>query len=150
MEKNTKVIVSALVWTGNKVLLMKRAKNFSKLSYGKDVWDLPGGGVDFGEDVIEALRREMAEETGIQMDPSVGLKTVLSYTINDDSRITHRINIIYALELDSRPEIKLSGEHSEFIFTDNEEGLKDLDMLEPVKKLLMHQFQLRHQSAQSG
>lgn len=145
MEKNTKVVVSALVWAANKVLLMKRAKNFSKLDYGKGVWDLPGGGVEFGEDMIKALEREMTEETGIKPDPSVALKTILSYTIQDGKNITHRVNIIYALELDSRPDITLSGEHSEFIFTDNVEGLKDMDMLEPVREMLAHQLQLRHQ-----
>ncbi len=30
-------------------------------------WELPGGGLDFGEDIYEGLKREIQEETGIKV-----------------------------------------------------------------------------------
>jgi 8-oxo-dGTP pyrophosphatase MutT (NUDIX family) len=36
----------------------------TRLSYTK-VWTLPGGGIDHGEDPVDAVRREMHEETGL-------------------------------------------------------------------------------------
>jgi ADP-ribose pyrophosphatase YjhB (NUDIX family) len=45
---------------GGDVLLLKH-------SYGPDVWSLPGGGLNSGEDPIEAARREVREELGIEL-----------------------------------------------------------------------------------
>jgi len=36
-------------------------------SYGPDVWSLPGGGVDAGEDPEHAARREVYEELGLKL-----------------------------------------------------------------------------------
>ena len=48
--------VSALVWRGDEILLMRRADNGH--------WGLPGGFVEVGESVASAARREVQEETG--------------------------------------------------------------------------------------
>ncbi|MFD6948682.1 NUDIX hydrolase [Nocardiopsis sp. TSRI0078] len=58
----------------DRVLLSRIAEGFP----GAGTWHLPGGGVDAGEDVRAALRREVAEETG--QDGQVGdLITVSSH-----------------------------------------------------------------------
>ncbi len=43
-------------------------------------WLLPGGGVDEGETLEEALRREMREETGCELD---GVELVASYEVDE-------------------------------------------------------------------
>jgi ADP-ribose pyrophosphatase YjhB (NUDIX family) len=48
--------VSAMVWRGREILLMRRSDNGH--------WGLPGGFVEVGESVVEATCREVAEETG--------------------------------------------------------------------------------------
>jgi 8-oxo-dGTP pyrophosphatase MutT (NUDIX family) len=52
-----------------------------KHSYGPDVWGLPGGGLGRGEDPLEAARREVREELGIELariEPIGTLEEVLS------------------------------------------------------------------------
>ena len=59
---------------GGDVLLLKH-------SYGPDVWGLPGGGIAAGEDPLEAARREVREELGIELariEPIGTLEEVLS------------------------------------------------------------------------
>ena len=53
--------VSAIVTRGDDEILMVGN------DYGEDdlIWNLPGGAVDLGEDLVEAVARELHEETGI-------------------------------------------------------------------------------------
>lgn len=55
-----RVSVSALIFDGERVLLAHRR--------AIDWWNLPGGAVDPGETVDEALRREVREETGLEIE----------------------------------------------------------------------------------
>lgn len=53
--------VSAVILDGDgRVLLQQRTDN--------GMWGLPGGAVEFGESVLEALHREVMEETGLTVE----------------------------------------------------------------------------------
>ena len=63
------VVTGALV-RGDQVLLVHRSPG---RRWYPDVWDLPGGHVDGGEDELTALRRELREELGVHatgIDPT--------------------------------------------------------------------------------
>ena len=53
--------VSAIIRTSEGVLLQRRSDN--------GLWGLPGGSVEPGESVSEALVREVMEETGLEVAP---------------------------------------------------------------------------------
>ena len=55
--------VGAVVLAGDQVLLVKRG---SPPSQG--LWSLPGGAVETGESLREAVAREVAEETGVAVE----------------------------------------------------------------------------------
>lgn len=46
---------------------------------GEDFWCLPGGWVEPGESLAEAVRREVAEETGLQIEPE-GLLSLMEFS----------------------------------------------------------------------
>lgn len=62
-RKLPKVIVAGLVKRGDKYLLIKE-----QLESGRDYWIIPGGTVEFGERLEDALHRELVEELGIGVD----------------------------------------------------------------------------------
>jgi ADP-ribose pyrophosphatase YjhB (NUDIX family) len=61
---NPKLLVACILYSGNKLLWMKRASGpFA------DRWAIPGGFVEAGETVVEAVCREVREETCLVLDP---------------------------------------------------------------------------------
>ncbi|WP_024513694.1 NUDIX hydrolase [Bradyrhizobium sp. Tv2a-2] len=55
--------VSAAIFRDGKVLLVRRAR-----SPGNGFYSFPGGRVEFGETLHQALAREVDEETGLKID----------------------------------------------------------------------------------
>lgn len=62
MDAEPKVGVGVIVTKDNKVLLGKR-----KNAHGEGSWSFPGGHLNFNEGIEECARREVLEETGIQI-----------------------------------------------------------------------------------
>jgi ADP-ribose pyrophosphatase YjhB (NUDIX family) len=55
--------VSASIFRDGKILLVRRAR-----APANGIYSLPGGRVEFGEALHQALRREVDEETGLAID----------------------------------------------------------------------------------
>jgi ADP-ribose pyrophosphatase YjhB (NUDIX family) len=56
--------VGALIFEGGNLLLVERGKEPLK-----GYWSLPGGIVETGEKLEEGIRREVREETGLEVEP---------------------------------------------------------------------------------
>jgi len=56
--------VGAVVLKGNKILLVKRRNPPCK-----GYWSIPGGRVEPGEKLVDAVKRELYEETGLESEP---------------------------------------------------------------------------------
>ena len=59
MHPEPRIRVSAILRWHDRILLIRHEKR------GAEHWLLPGGGVRAGETLLEALQRELAEETGL-------------------------------------------------------------------------------------
>ena len=94
-----RIRVSAILRWQGRVLLCRQEKP------GKEYWLLPGGGVVSGETLIEALRRELREELGIEADvqfegPVAIVDSIAPKTMLPSRK--HVVHIIFSADLSHR------------------------------------------------
>ena len=130
MKKIQQISIKGILRKDNKVLLLKTITN---------KWELPGGRMDFGENVKQSLQREIKEELGFE-------KVELGNLVNDWSftSIREEINyhfIIFDFEIYTKEsKIRLSDEHVEYKWI----GINDfekMDMREGHKESLKKYFE---------
>jgi ADP-ribose pyrophosphatase YjhB (NUDIX family) len=80
--------VGGVVVRHGQVLLIRRGK---PPLYGR--WVVPGGTVELGETLEEALVREMEEETGLRVEP-IELLTVFDRIERDGDRVVYHYVIV--------------------------------------------------------
>jgi 8-oxo-dGTP diphosphatase len=88
------VVVAAVILNSNgDVLLAKRSKN---VKAQKEMWEMPGGVVEFCEMRDDALKREVKEELGIDIKILKELCTIDGILVKEKQ---HWIGITYVAEL---------------------------------------------------
>ena len=78
-----RVAFKAIIRKNNKILVIKRS---AKEDVFENLWDIPGGRMNFGESPHEALIREIYEETGIKVNISTPF-TVWSFMASEDLQV---------------------------------------------------------------
>ena len=64
LPKRQRVAAYAVILSGERILLSRLSPNIS----ADELWTLPGGGLDHGEDPRDAVVREVHEETGLHVE----------------------------------------------------------------------------------
>ena len=90
-RKRPSITVDAVILKENKIVLIKR-----KNAPFKEYYALPGGFVDYGEKVEDAVIREVKEETGLKTKIE---KLVGVYSAPDRDPRGHTITIVYKLNI---------------------------------------------------
>jgi 8-oxo-dGTP diphosphatase len=93
--QNPALAVDAAVRRDDSVLLIQRGRE-----PWKGAWALPGGFVDMGEDPLDAVLRELLEETGL-VGEVTGLLAVRGDPARDPRK--HVVSIIYTVEATGNP-----------------------------------------------
>jgi ADP-ribose pyrophosphatase YjhB (NUDIX family) len=90
-----RIRVSAILRREGRVLLIRQEKA------GREYWLLPGGGVNGGETLVNAVRRELAEECGLPRDVPLEGPVAVCESISP-SGAKHIVHIIFAGHLGGR------------------------------------------------
>jgi 8-oxo-dGTP diphosphatase len=135
MGAEPRIRVSAVLGWRDRILLCRHEKP------GKEYWLLPGGGVNSGESLVEALRRELAEEVGIdELLPFEG-PVAIADSIAPERSFTakHVVHIIFAGDLTGRSLEQVNSSDAAVrghrLFSLSE--LEDVVLHPPIQRFLM-------------
>jgi phosphoglycolate phosphatase len=123
--------VGALVFNARGEVLMIRTQKWS------DLWGIPGGKIKQGESSVEALRREIREETDLEIaDIEFALVQDCIHS-KEFYRDAHFILLNYVCRCVSEPEVRLNEEAQEFRWVPMCDAL-ELELNQPTRILLEH------------
>lgn len=92
-----RIRVSAILRRERRILLVRHEKA------GREYWLLPGGGVNAGETLVRALKRELAEELGLDEDMPLEGPVALADSISPSGApAKHVVHIVFAGHLGGR------------------------------------------------
>lgn len=122
VEEKQHCVLGVVFNKDKRILLLKRSKYEDQWQPNK--WGLPGGKIDVGESSLNALKREIKEETGIEI-----FKQLSSFSIMRDNNIEH----VYICFYDGDDEnVELNFEHSGYGWFSKVE----IDFLDTVPNLI--------------
>ncbi len=132
-------VVGAILEKDGKILLVEEAKERAK---GK--WSHPAGWIELGENPLEAIKREVKEESGYDFEPThiLGLYSLYKTNLKEKWGITPQaIKIIFIGKISEKQSEELHDDVSETKWFRPEEiyqmdinTLRDMDIKDMVKE----------------
>ncbi len=128
MKNHIVVIVKGIILYNDKVLIVRRS---DKDEIGAGNWEFVGGNIEFGEELEQALVREVQEEVNLE----ITIDKVLYNTTYKTNPTRQAVILVYKCYAKD-DKVKLSEEHSDYKWV-SEKELRDLvfiDILNDMDK----------------
>jgi len=125
------VTVGALIFDLSGRVLMVRTHKWSNL------WGIPGGKVNWGETCLDALRREIKEETDLQVEQIEFALVQDCIHSKEFYRDAHFVLLNYTCQSVGQQKVSLNDEAREFRWVSLEEALA-MPVNQPTRTLLAH------------
>lgn len=129
--------VGALVRNDNNQVLMIRTQKWSGL------WGIPGGKIKFGESSLDALKREIKEETSLDIADIAFVLVQDCIHSKEFYRDAHFVLLNYTCRVRGAWEVKLNEEAQEFRWVAPRQAL-EMPLNQPTRILLEHVLADRH------
>lgn len=121
--------IAALIWSPetSRYLLLRRSEH---KDYAPGAWECVTGRVDQGEGFEDALRREVREELGVEVQVKHILGTTHFYRGSPDPE-NELVGVIYLCNLPDPSSIRIDAEHSEYRWLAAQQALDQLTVADP-------------------
>ena len=126
----------AVVFRGDKVLLVRRAHPPSQ---GR--WSVPGGAVELGETLHDAVRRELREECGVEIEVDKVINAADAIVPDEMGRIRFHYVVIYLLARYVSGEAHPNSDALQVLWATREE-LDTLDMHPIARRTAQQAFEV--------
>ena len=122
--------VGALIFNDAGEVLMIRTHKWS------DLWGIPGGKIKWGESSLDALRRELLEETALEIVDTEFVMVQDCIHSKEFYRDAHFVLLNFTSRCAGAPRVKLNEEGREFRWVTIDQALA-MPVNEPTRKLLL-------------
>lgn len=108
MKKPYKVVVKAIIFDEHQRVLVLHRSDTERKTKNSHGFDFPGGGLEDDETVIDALKREVLEETGLMM------KVIAPAYIYDEVQTEKHLVVVKFACQQPKGQVLLSDEHDDY------------------------------------
>lgn len=123
-----KIVLTGIIKCMDEYLIVQRSKTDDFLP---GVWEFPGGNIEENETILEALKRELKEEIGYEIDTN-NAKIIHFYDEIKDN--LHYIELDFLIKVNTKDiNIKLSNEHDDYKWVTKKSNLLDEFIKEKIK-----------------
>lgn len=111
-----KIVAAGIVVNNNKVLIIQRAADDTF----PNMWEVPSGKREELERTVDAVKREVKEETGLTVEICEPIG-VFEFSVEKENEIRDCVQICFLCKPIGKTEVVISTEHQNYIWVSKDE-----------------------------